>query len=234
MQPFPGRAFETTRWSLIVAAGEHSRPALGELCQIYWNPVFGFFRNRFKDSEAARDFTQSFFASLLEKELLARADPARGRFRSFLLSSARNYLSNELEKERSQKRGGHIAHQALDQESIGFEPADPLTPETVFAQEWAVALLKRVMDRFLISLSPLQSQRFDALKDSLLGVQPAPSYAEIAGALDMTEIAVKVTAHRFRKQFGQYLREEVADTVQDADLVEKEIRFLLEAFSGQR
>src|SRR4051794_32356239 len=100
--------FPTTSWSVVVAAGDLATrtPALEKLCVAYWSPVYGFVRRLGNDRETAEDFTQSFFARLLEKDAITAASPARGRFRSFLLGCLKNFLTNEWDRARAQKRGG--------------------------------------------------------------------------------------------------------------------------------
>src|SRR5262245_12316411 len=113
--------FATTHWNLVLAAGRRAQPAarqaLAGLCQIYWYPLYAYVRCRIGDTHKAQDLVQGFFTRLLEKELLAVADPQRGRFRAFLLTAVQHYLANEWAKERVKKRGGGRSALALDFES---------------------------------------------------------------------------------------------------------------------
>jgi RNA polymerase sigma-70 factor (ECF subfamily) len=148
-------AFATTRWSLIAGAAQpdspEARAALEALCQAYWYPVYAYVRSRVSDVHAAQDLTQSFFARLLERGTIAGADPARGRFRAYLLTVCQRFMINEMEKERAAKRGGGRHVLSLDWESgesrYAAEPAVTLTPERQFERQWAITLLARVIER---------------------------------------------------------------------------------------
>ena len=128
--------FPSTRWSLVLAAGdstsEAARQALDSLCRTSWLPVYSFVRWRTPNIDDAREMTQEFFTRLLDGRLLAAADPARGRFRSLLLTAVRNFLANEHDRGATQKRGGGRTVLSLDfaaaESRIPFEPADSKTP----------------------------------------------------------------------------------------------------------
>ncbi len=108
--PAPAGCFVTTHWSVVLTAGRsdttRARAALEQLCRNYWQPLYAYVRRTGHSREEAEDLTQEFFARLLAQNTVARADPARGRFRSFLLASLKHFLANEWEKARAQKRGG--------------------------------------------------------------------------------------------------------------------------------
>ena len=112
------RLFTTTHWSVVLAAGRSNDPrateALERLCCTYWRPLYLFVRNSGYDEEAAKDMTQAFFERLLEKDYVKDADPARGRFRSFLLASLKHFLANEWDRIKAVKRGGRFQFVALD------------------------------------------------------------------------------------------------------------------------
>src|SRR5262245_46233237 len=138
--------FTTTHWSVVLRAGSPdeaaSRDALAALCQAYWSPVFAYIRQRGNDAETARDLTQGFFAALLERRGIAEARRERGRFRSFLLTSVKNFLSDAHDQRTALKRGGGQAPISMD-DAMAQEPATHLTPEAIFEQRWAMALLER-------------------------------------------------------------------------------------------
>src|SRR5262249_13042849 len=110
--------FLTTRWSLVLAAGQkrgdRSAEALASLCETYWYPVYAFIRRQGYGADEARDLTQEFFARVLEKNYFHDADPARGRFRAFLSAAIRHFLSNERGRARALKRGGKTAPVSLE------------------------------------------------------------------------------------------------------------------------
>lgn len=247
-QPAVPRRFMTTRWSVVLAAGREpsatagtaGRDALAVLCQTYWYPLYAYVRRRGHDPEEARDLTQSFFLRLLDKNTIASADPQRGRFRSFLLTALKNFLSNEWKSASAEKRGGGrpILPLAADFDSAerqySREPADALTPERLYERRWALALLDAV-------LSDLQSQYaasgkaalFEHLKPYLTGDSHAPPQAQTAAALGLTEGATQVAIHRIRRKYRELLRAHIEQTVESPEQVEDEIRDLFRAVRGE-
>ena len=232
------RRFATTRWSLVVAAGRKSSPdaeaALETLCSAYWFPLYAYVRSRGKNADDARDLTQDFFARLLEKDFLQTADPDRGRFRSFLLTVLKRFLSNEHEKEQALKRGGGHRKLSIDFDSgeqrMQIESTTTATPESIFERQWALTLLQRVLASLEADYRESgRGELFDYCGVYLTGSTGAPPYAETAEQLGMTEGALKVAVHRMRKQYREKLKEEVAQTVSSEDDVEDEIRSLMSA-----
>ena len=177
-----------------------------------------------------------FFLHLLEHKTLGRADPLKGKFRSFLLGSLQNYLSSEAERARCLKRGGGVEFISLnlqDAENLyRLEPADHLTAETIFDARWATILLDEAMTRLGSEYAEQgQAATLQALKPFLdpTNVQVLPSYEQLANQLQVTLGAVKTLIHRLRKQYTTLLREEVARTVCDPVEVDEEIHALCEA-----
>jgi RNA polymerase sigma factor (sigma-70 family) len=232
--------FAPTRWSVVLSAagdpaGSEARRALSELCGAYWFPLYAFVRRQGCGAVEAEDLTQEFFARLLEKNYLAAVDPAKGRFRSFLLVAMRHFLLNEWAKARAVKRGGGrrlLALDALDAEArYAAEPPDDLTPERLYERRWALAVLEGVLDRLRTEYSRAgKADLFETLKGCLTAEAAAPTHAEAARRLGMTEAAVRVAAHRLRRRYRDLLREEIAQTVadpRDAAEIEDEIGYLL-------
>lgn len=229
-------AFPTTRWSLISSVRDDdlgANDALAELCQAYWQPIYAYARKRGNAADQAEDLTQGFFTKLLEKDYVAQADRRRGRFRTFLLSAFNNYMANEWDRARAKKRGGASTVLSLDFETaegrLQLETADTTTPEELFVRQWAQTLLDRAFEKLGQSEKAGDGARFERLKGCLTGSEPSVPYRQLADELGMTEAAVKVAVHRMRKRFAQIVREEVAETVEDADAVTEEIAFLIEA-----
>ncbi len=230
--------FESTRWSVVLAAGKESSPdaseALAILCRDYWYPLYAYVRRRVHDVDEAQDLIQEFFSRLLEKNVLAVADPCRGRFRAFLLTALRNFLNDEWGKSRAQKRGGGQTVLSLDvrvgESRYVGEPADTLTPERLFERRWAETLLDRVMaqlrDDFVRSG---KESYFEHLKTFLTGRGSSVSYAEAARKLNLSEGAAMVAAHRMRRRFRERLRGEIAQTVAESESIDDEIRSLFSA-----
>ena len=227
--------FATTRWSLVIAAGEQDDPAsekaLAELCQAYWYPVYAYVRRRLGDVHEAQDLTQAFFERLLEKQTFRTADPSRGRFRAFLLTACKRFLINEWHKDRAAKRGGSVAQLSLDfpagESRYSLEPVDTLTAERVFEQQWAITLLARVLEQLKDECTAKgKGEHFEQLKPFLSGTKSAEAYEVAATGLGISLGATKVAAHRLRARYRELLRSEIAQTLHRPDELEDEIRNL--------
>jgi RNA polymerase sigma factor (sigma-70 family) len=232
------RRFATTRWSVVLAAGTDATPrsadALASLCDTYWHPVYSFIRRQGYSADDGADLTQAFFAQVLEKNYFHAADPARGRFRAFLCTAVRHFLSNERDRVRTLKRGGQQPHVSLDMETAEgryqLDPRDDLTPEKLFDRQWALTLLDRVVARLAEDYAQAgKADLFGHLKGSLTGDGTALPYSEVGKALGMSEGAVKVAAHRLRRQFRDILVDEISQTVSEPADVDAEIAYLLNA-----
>lgn len=237
-KPTPPRWFATTRWTIVLAAGDRhnqdSRQALEALCATYWTPVYSFVRRRGHSAEDAQDLTQGFFTRLLEKQSLAAADRERGKFRSFLLSSVKNYLANEWDRSQAQKRGGGTTSIPIDAENAericSPDRGIQESPEKIFERRWAAALVEQVFSRMRREAQNAgQLDAFERLQGFLTGEAVGVRYQDVADELGLSEAAVKVRVHRLRRRFGDQLREEVAQTVESPDEVEAEIRYLFAA-----
>jgi RNA polymerase sigma-70 factor (ECF subfamily) len=238
--PLDRSRFRTTRWSVVHAAAgrdsELARQALASLCEAYWYPVYAFVRRSGHGAEDAGDLTQGFFTRLLDKRDIATADPARGRFRGYLLGSVKHFLANEKARERALRRGGGRASLSIDAQDAdrqySLEPADPATPEKLFLRSWALALLRRSTER-LAEEYGAQGRRvvFELLRPMLTAETDAPSRKEVAAQLDMTENALNVAVHRLRRRFRQTLKDEVAETLADPGDIDNELRALLAILS---
>ena len=235
------RHFVTTRWSVVLAAGTElsssgAREALTTLCEMYWYPLYAFLRSRGYGAEDAQDLTQAFFARLLEKDTIGHADPARGRFRSFLLTALKNFAANEHDRQSARKRGGGSHLVSLEsgsaEDRFQLEPPSDETPETVFDRRWALTLLDRVMSRLKAEARrDGKTPSFDGLKTYLTGDQPQLTYAQTASALGISEGAAKVAVHRLRRRFRDLVRDEIAQTVSSPEEIEDELRHLRSSVS---
>jgi RNA polymerase sigma-70 factor (ECF subfamily) len=233
--PPQGKWFATTQWSVVLRAGSgeaENATALATLCQEYWPPVYSYIRCRGHDADTARDLTQGFFASLLERRGLEAARQERGRFRNFLLASVKNFLSHERDRDQAQKRGGGQSPLRIDADPessfIGVaEPATHDTPETIFERRWATTLLEKTMRDLAGDMERSGSVlRFEKLGPYLVS-DSDPPYADLARELKMTEPAVRVALHRMRQRFGEALRQRVAQTLDEPGRVEDELRYLI-------
>ncbi len=228
--------FRTTRWSLIAAAGSTAGPdrsqALADLCRLYWYPVYAHVRRRTPDPHKAEDLTQSFFARLLEKNDLAAADPARGKFRTFLLTACQHFLANQHDHDTAQKRGGGVVLLPINfgegEERFTREPAVRVTPEAEFERRWAMALLDQTLKELRAEYAEAgKGKLFDALKGLLAG--DTTPYRELGQLLGLTEGAVKVAVHRLRQRYREKLRAVITETVDTPADVDDEIRDLFAA-----
>jgi RNA polymerase sigma factor (sigma-70 family) len=236
----PGR-FVTTRWTLVAAAAADSsdpqrQEALGDLCQAYWPPLYAFLRRRGHSPEDAQDLTQGFFARVLERRDFRAADPARGRFRSFLLSALQHYAINEHERASTVKRGGRVRRLSLDFEEVErtyvLEARHDDSPDRVFNRKWAAISLDRALVRLRDECHTLgKGALADALLPYLTDTGQLPAYRTVAEQLGLTEGATKVAVHRLRQRFGAILRLEIAETVLAPADVDDEVRELIRALS---
>lgn len=229
----PESRFATTQWSLVLAAGgprsPHAEEALADLCRRYWNPVFAFVRREGYSTDEAQDLTQGFFTRLIEKRDLGDADPARGRFRSFLLAACRHFVSNERDRARALKRGGGQVVLPID---AALDEAHGETPEQVYERQWTLALLAGVLDDLRDDYGRQGKARlFDRLR-VFLTAEDSEGYASAAMDLDMTLAAVKVAIHRLRQRYRDALRRRVADTVASDAEIDDELRHLLKTVGG--
>jgi RNA polymerase sigma factor (sigma-70 family) len=232
--------FATTRWSVILAASDSAstqhEPALSTLCQTYWFPLYAYLRRRGYDSHQAEDYTQGFFAGILERKGLRKADPKYGKFRSFLLASLKNFLADEWDRSHAQKRGGDKKVLSLDFDAAASryerEPEHHMSPEKLFERSWALTVLTRAMERLKAESAVSDKQQlFERLKIYLTAEKDAVPYREVAEKLEMTEGAVKVAVHRLRRRYRELVRDEIAQTVTTEAQVDEEIRDLFAALA---
>ena len=235
-----GAAFSTTHWSVVLAAGNSGGPevagALEKLCRTYWLPLYVYVRRRGHTPEDAQDVTQAFLFHLLSNHALSKVNPAKGRFRSFLLASLNHFLANEWDKARTQKRGGGAVLISLDDAETRYvaEPREGLSPERIFESHWALALLAQVNLRLHSEYcSAGKDTLYKALEIYLAGEKGLPPYRETAEPLGLSVDAFKKAVERLRRRYGQLLREEIAHTVHDPAEVDEEIRYLRTVLSAR-
>jgi RNA polymerase sigma-70 factor (ECF subfamily) len=236
-----GAWFTTTHWSVVLAAGcagsSGATAALEQLCRAYWYPLYAFVRRLGHNPQEAEDLVQTFFERCLEKNYIAAADEAKGRFRSFLLIALKRFLAHESEKARAQKRGTGRPPLALDalsaEQRYALEPANHLSPDRLFERRWALTLLEHVLIRLRKEQAGAgRLEVFEHLKDSLASGGGGTSYAELAARLGLSEDAVKVAVHRLRRRYCKLLEEEIAGTVSSPHEIAEERRHLFRLFGG--
>ena len=232
--------FATTQWSLVLGVGDSqpalARDALAALCQAYWPPLYGYVRRRGHTVHDAQDLTQAFFARLLEMGWIQRADPGKGRFRTFLLTAMNRFLANEWDRLRTQKRGGGAILAPLQFETAEAlhrgGPVDERTPEQAFERRWALTLLEQVLAKLeAAERADGRAELFAALKPCLTGASDAQPYAELAERLGLSGPALKVAVHRLRQRYRLQLRDEVAHTVLGPNDVAAEMHHLFKVLA---
>jgi RNA polymerase sigma-70 factor (ECF subfamily) len=230
-------AFTTTHWSVVLTAqGESPRAqeALEKLCRTYWWPLYGYVRRQSCSPEEAQDLTQGFFALLLERKDFDAVRREKGRLRSYLLTSLKNFLAKARRRELTVKRGEGRAlvslEELLERERADLEPADILSADRIYERRWALTLLERVLGRLeeeYHASGPAAAGLFEQLKQALTDESGRPSQAEIAQGMSMSENAVKQASYRLRQRYRLLLREEIAHTVAVPGDVEDELRHFI-------
>jgi RNA polymerase sigma factor (sigma-70 family) len=227
--------FVTTRWTRVLQArgfSPESDAALSELCEAYYKPVFAFIRWQVRDEEKTRDLTQEFFARLLKRESIGNVNPARGRFRTYLLASVKNFLIDARDHDQAAKRNSGVPLESISSDTGAFDPPDPKTPkpELEFDRQWALAILDRAL-AFLAREheSSGKLELFQTLKPWLTGDTENIPQAVAAEKLGLTDTAVKVAIHRLRRRFRDLVKQEIASTLPEPDpaLVADEMSYLV-------
>lgn len=242
-----GHCLSTTRWSVILSCAdsrvdpEKAQGALGELCRIYWRPIFAYICRSGRSTTDAQDLTQDFFVNIMEGNLLKLADPARGRFRSLLFKAVQNFLITAHEKQHAKKRGGHLqfiaweewmadapSHLCIPAKSMEAWPVDK-----VFDYRWAATVAEQALRRLGEECEAAGRRRvFDVMSSYLTADRADVSYPELAERLDASTEAIKRLLHRMRERYRELLREEVGQTVADPAEIDDELRYLCSALAS--
>ena len=227
--------FATTHWSLILEARAGQREALGALCRNYWQPLYAFARRRGHDDHESEDLVQGFFAHILERSESLSAGPERGRFRSWLIAAFKNYISHEREKTGAQKRGGgqkllHLDLHEAERQIATLNPKD--SPERGFEQLWAQSLLDQARGRLREAHEKEgRTELHDRLEAGLSSPEPKGGHRAAAQELGLSEGALRVALHRFRKRFRDELRRVISETLVEGESVDEELCALLAALA---
>ena len=227
--------FATTHWSVVLSAGQtnssHASEALEKLCRAYWPPLYSYVRRQGQGPEEAQDLTQAFFAKLLQKNFWARADPQKGRFRSFLLTALRHFLADERDRGRTAKRGGGLSFISLDEKATEERYLEGLgqnlSGEQQFDRQWAATVLEQARAKLREEcVADHKGDLFGKVESLLSGEKGEASYADVAAALKMSEGAIKVAVHRLRQRYGELVRAEIAHTVATPEEADEELHYL--------
>jgi RNA polymerase sigma-70 factor (ECF subfamily) len=228
--------FEHTHWTVVLTAVSQNKSgaheALEHLCKIYWPPLYSFLRRQGQSPENAKDLTQGFFAHILSGERLSRVHPENGKFRSFLLTCLKNYVSSERGKENAGKRGGSQVdipiNVAETETNWGVNPSDGVDPAILYERKWASVLLQFVLQSLRSQYATAgKIEFFDVLQPFVMGEAIRGDFSAAAARLNMSERAARVAASRLREEYRSELRREVGRTVDDASQIDDEIRHLV-------
>jgi RNA polymerase sigma factor (sigma-70 family) len=252
VQPLPeiahglGDSFAPTHWSVVLAAGESqaapeiARAALAQLCKTYWAPLYGFVRRRGYSVHDAQDLTQDFFAFLIERKIYTRVDRQKGKFRSFLLASLKNFLADAYDREQTLKRGGArdflpLKEQQVEEaESLFQTHSDAIGEDRIFERSWAEALVAAGLQRLSADYKTEGKEKlFQELKIFLTGgAERLPHYADLAERLRTIESTLRSHIARLRARYREALRAEVRRTVETEAEVDGELRELLRVLTA--
>jgi RNA polymerase sigma factor (sigma-70 family) len=241
--------FAPTQWSVVLAAGESqanpelAQTALAHLCQTYWAPLYTFVRSRGSSPHDAQDLTQSFFAYLIERKIYTRADRQKGKFRSFLLASLKNFLSDSRDREQALKRGGGREFLPLHEDQaaeaeILFQThggsAEENAGDRMFERSWAEMLVNAGLERLKDDYRHEgKAKLFEDLQVFLTaGAEPLPSYDQLATRLDISASTLRSHVTRLRARYREALRAEVRRTVATESEVDEELRELLRVLTS--
>jgi RNA polymerase sigma-70 factor (ECF subfamily) len=226
--------FQQTQWTLVRRASfdsTQSREALEELCRAYWFPIYAFIRRSGRSPHDAQDLTQDFFLRLLESNSIVRADPSRGKFRTFLLGALKNFLADAYRKANAYKRGGSVKivsfEEAQAEERYQIEAIEDRTPEQLYERGWPVILLEAAMARLRDEFQAAgKARQFQVLQPFLSQEGSEGAYQRAGEKLNTSGKTVAVAVHRIRRRFRHVVRSAIADTVSTPQEVEEEFQRL--------
>lgn len=227
--------FADTHWSVVLSAGQSTpdaNAALATLCSTYRLPVLAYIRRRGYAEDAAEDLVQAFFMQFIEHAWQNKADPARGRFRSFLLTAVKRYLIDREQEAHRLKRGGAFRFESLNEaDSEGIPSA--ATPDAAFEHDWAVAVLSHAFARLHAEARQAgKTELFEHLRPFLVERPVDADYAQVAAALNLRRNTLAVAVHRLRRRLRELVHETIADTTLDGEELGKEMNILRAAFES--
>jgi len=228
--------FHTTRWTrvcLAKVASDDGRRALAELCGAYYEPVVAFLRCELRDAEMARELSHAFFEQVLGGGRIHTADPARGRFRSYLLGAVKHFLAHHREAAARMKRGGGVPTVPMDDAEVRAVGDGQMSPDAAFERQWAVTVLARGLEALHKECTAEgKAELFAQAKPLLTGDAAYGDQSESAAACGMTVTAFRMALHRLKKRLRECVKSEVAGTLGDPALVQEEMQALFAALGG--
>ncbi len=236
--PDHANPFHTTRWTQVRSAkadSDDGRKALADLCDAYYEPVVAFLRAELGDADAAREMSHEFFAQLLAGGGITHAEREHGRFRSYLLGAVKHFLAHYREAAQRLKRGGSAVPVSLDEDASAMRAipdARQISPDVAFDRQWAITTLVRALDAVRAECtSQGRADFFEKVKPWLTGEAAHGDQAELAVACGMTPAALRMAIQRLKQRFRDRVKAEVAGTLDDAAMVEEEMRALQAALN---
>jgi RNA polymerase sigma-70 factor (ECF subfamily) len=209
---------------------------LAEICDAYYEPVVAYLRNVFRDADVARETSHAFFAEMLGGGTINTADRERGRFRSYLLGAVKHFVSRQREMQRSLKRGAGLQAVSMDEEGVvELRDSGIISPDGAFDRQWAVTLLERSLKALRTEyFSGGKERLFDHSRPFLTGDSTYGDQGAAAAACGMSIEAFRVALHRMKKQLRHCMKEEIAETLEDAASLNDEMQILYEALGGEK
>lgn len=235
-----GSTFLSTHWSWIEAIrspeGDTRDTALTSLIELYWKPIYCWLRRYGYSDADAKDLTQQFFLSGLQEKKFEKADPTRGRFRTFLLTCLKNFIANY---ERDKKAKGRqpskppLPIDKLNTDDIAIELVDEGTPEESFKRAWAQQLLLRVLQLFEEECSKTGKERHyrifsRRIIEPILEGTERPPMKQLAEKIGITEKQAFNYDVNARRAYQRLLRQEIRMYASSDDEVAQEIKDLFE------
>lgn len=236
--------FETTHWSVVraVKTDDQTRRRLmvGNLMTTYWKPVYCYLRRKGYNNEDAKDLTQGFFCEIvLGRDLIEKADQAKGHFRNFLLTALERYIVNVIRRKTRQKakpKGGIIK---LSPDKLAELPIpDSIeTPEEAFYCSWAADILDQVLSDLREEYcSTNRSAHWEIFRLTVLmpiteGVKSAPRKELCAKFGVDSESKVSNMIITVKRRFRAILRRRLRDFAHSDTAVEEELKSVFEILS---
>lgn len=233
------QGFQTTRWTIVLQASSPNddlrNQALTELVERNWYPLYSFLRHSGKTAEHSEDLLQGFFARVIEKNMFANVRPhERSRFRSFLLTCLKNYVTSEFKYQRAKIRNPDKQLFSIDfgnaNEKFQIEAKDSISPQRAYERAWAIEQIEKALAEVQSNwIASGKEEQFEILKGCLIKDENL-SRAKIAELLNISKETLKVRIHRIRGEFRNALCRVVSETLDDVELLEDEINQLFFAF----
>ena len=231
------KSFPDTPWTIVLNTREPDSQlrlnALEELCRAYWPAIYSFARLKGHTPADAEDLTQAFFTDLVHKNRLHQLAPQSGRFRSWLIRCFENHLIDAHRESNAQKRGGGWVRIEISSEAgeIWFNQlsaaASEASADSVQDKIWALAIIKRALQALEADCKQRgKSDLFEKLRPFLDVEAATGAYAGVSAELGMSENTIRVTVHRLRERYTDFMEAEIAKIVETPEQIAEEFAAL--------